>query len=83
MNSVRPLETDGDIDGAKKAYTRAIRINGNLISAYKSLGYLELKAFKNNDASARKRALKHLGVAKRLLGNRPDPSLDRWIEQLQ
>ena len=77
------LETDGDIDGAKKAYTRAIRINGKLISAYKSLGYLELKAFKNNDASARKRALKHLGVAKRLLGNRPDPSLDRWIEQLQ
>ncbi|MBM66763.1 MAG: hypothetical protein CMH55_11080, partial [Myxococcales bacterium] len=77
------LETGGDTPAAKKAYSRAIQANGKLIPAYKALGYLELKAFKNNDQKARKRALKHLGVAKRLLGNRPDPTLDDWLDQLQ
>ena len=77
------LETAGDVDAAKKAYGRAIQTNGKLVAAYKALGYLELKAFKQNDPKARKRALKHLGVAKRLLGSKSDPTLDGWIEQLQ
>ena len=77
------LESGGNGAGAKEAYGRAIRTNGKLIPAYKALGYMELKAFKENDPDARKRALKHLGVARRLLGNRPDPTLDDWIDQLQ